>query len=174
CLHSIHQFKLFGIFLLADTRKPGGLSLRVGQPHWASRWSSGRHARYISRWGCAHGNVAPLLSWCFITRWRCRCRRWLLDRPVRLSLLPVATRRNTEMAFQGWDKIGLVPTLAVAITFERCGINLGLRYVIVGIAILRMLSQPFLNLSGHRGLLRLLLLLRLSRILRLRLLRLVG
>ena len=67
--------------------------------------------------------------------------------------LAIDTGREAEMTFQSWNEIGMVQTLAIAIALESRGVNLGLRDLIVPVAILRMLSKPLLNVSRHRGLL---------------------
>src|SRR5262245_4110358 len=71
--------------------------------------------------------------------------------------LAVGGWRNAKVALKRRDKIRLIPVLAVATAFESCGVDLRLRYMVVGVRILRMLDQPFFHRRRHRW--RLLLLL---------------
>src|SRR5262249_8298534 len=107
--------------------------LRGGQLHWAALRSSSPQTWYVSRSWCAHGGRAPLLSyWCFITRRCCWCRRRPFDRPVLLSL-PVGGWRDAKMALDSGDEIGMISRQSVANTLGSRKLNLGLRYLIVGI-----------------------------------------
>src|SRR5262245_27600802 len=76
------------------------------------------------------------------------------------------------MALDVIGEVGLFPTLAVARAFESRQIEFGLSYLVGGIRISRIRSQPFLDMRRHRWLLRLLRLLRFFGTLR-RLLRLL-
>src|SRR5262245_56619679 len=71
--------------------------------------------------------------------------------------LAVGGWRNAKVALKRRDKIRLIPVLAVATAFESCGVDLRLRYMVVGVRILRILDQPFFHRRRHRW--RLLLLL---------------